>query len=52
MIVNTIARSSDFDDWLSSLTDEKAKARILARVLSATFRILAIARLREWAFPK
>ena len=30
-------RSSDFDAWLSQLTDQKAKARILARLASATF---------------
>ncbi|HVI06655.1 MAG TPA: type II toxin-antitoxin system RelE/ParE family toxin [Candidatus Binatia bacterium] len=34
--MNTLLRSSDFDDWLSRLTDQKAKARILARVRSAT----------------
>ena len=31
----TLLRSSDFDIWLSGLTDQKAKARILARLLSA-----------------
>lgn len=35
--VNTFVRSSDFDGWLSNLADQKAKARILARILSATF---------------
>jgi putative addiction module killer protein len=35
--VNTFVRSSDFDAWLSDLADHKAKARILARLLSATF---------------
>ena len=30
-------RSSDFDAWLSHLADQKAKARILARLTSATF---------------
>jgi putative addiction module killer protein len=35
--VNTFVRSSDFDEWLSNLSDQKAKARILARLLSATF---------------
>jgi len=35
--VNTFAQSSDFDAWLSSLADQKAKARILARLRSATF---------------
>jgi putative addiction module killer protein len=35
--MNTFVRSSGFDAWLSNLTDQKAKARILARLLSATF---------------
>ena len=35
--VNTFVRSSDFDAWLTDLADQKAKARILARLLSATF---------------
>jgi putative addiction module killer protein len=35
--VNTFVRSSHFDAWLSSLADQKAKARILARLLGATF---------------
>jgi len=35
--VNTFLRSSDFDAWLPDLADQKAKARILARILSATF---------------
>jgi putative addiction module killer protein len=35
--VNTLLRSSDFDAWLSHLADQKAKARILARLASATF---------------
>ena len=30
-------RSSDFDAWLSHLADQKAKARILARLASAAF---------------
>ena len=30
-------RSSDFDAWLSHLPDQKAKARILARLASAIF---------------
>ncbi|HEY6767021.1 MAG TPA: type II toxin-antitoxin system RelE/ParE family toxin [Candidatus Sulfotelmatobacter sp.] len=34
--MNTFFRSSDFDAWLSGLTDQKAKARILARLRSAT----------------
>ncbi len=32
----TFVRSSDFDAWLSGLSDFKAKARILARLRSAT----------------
>jgi putative addiction module killer protein len=32
----TFVRSSDFDAWLSALADSKAKARILARLRSAT----------------
>jgi putative addiction module killer protein len=35
--LNTLLRSSDFDEWLSYLADQKAKARILARLTSATF---------------
>jgi putative addiction module killer protein len=35
--LNTLLRSSDFDTWLSLLADQKAKARVLARLLSATF---------------
>ncbi|MGD0268945.1 MAG: type II toxin-antitoxin system RelE/ParE family toxin [Candidatus Sulfotelmatobacter sp.] len=35
--MNTFVRSSDFDVWLSTLADQKAKARILARLLSAAF---------------
>ena len=35
--MNTFSRSSDFDQWLFKLTDQKAKARILARLLAATF---------------
>jgi putative addiction module killer protein len=34
--LNTLLRSSDFDAWLSHLADQKAKARILARLTSAT----------------
>ncbi len=33
--MNTFIRSSEFDQWLSGLTDQKAKARILARLRSA-----------------
>ncbi|MCU1304637.1 MAG: putative addiction module killer protein [Candidatus Sulfotelmatobacter sp.] len=35
--LNTLLRSSVFDVWLSGLADPKAKARILARLRSATF---------------
>ena len=35
--MNTLLRSSDFDAWLSRLADQKAKARILARLASAEF---------------
>jgi len=35
--VNTLLRSSDFDEWLSHLADQKAKARILSRLVSAEF---------------
>lgn len=35
--MNTLLRSSDFDAWLSRVADHKAKARILARLGSATF---------------
>lgn len=35
--MNTFLRSPNFDAWLSALADLKAKARILARIRSATF---------------
>jgi putative addiction module killer protein len=35
--LNTLLRSSEFDAWLSHVADLKAKARILARLRSATF---------------
>jgi putative addiction module killer protein len=35
--MNSFVRSSDFDDWLSNLDDQRATARILARLRSATF---------------
>lgn len=35
--MNTLLRSSDFDAWLLHLADQKAKARILARLASAEF---------------
>jgi len=34
--MNTFIRSSDFDAWLTTLADHKGKARILARLRSAT----------------
>jgi putative addiction module killer protein len=34
--MNTFFRSPEFDAWLSGLTDFRAKARILARLRSAT----------------
>jgi putative addiction module killer protein len=36
MRMKILVRSSDFDVWLSSLADHKAKARILARLRGAT----------------
>ena len=33
----TLVRSSEFDLWLATLADEKGKARILARLASASF---------------
>lgn len=33
----TLLRSAKFDDWLGGLADLKAKARVLARLRSATF---------------
>lgn len=33
--LHTLLRSSDFDEWLSRLADQKAKARILARLTAA-----------------
>ncbi len=32
----TLLRSSDFDSWLSGLADPQGKARVLARLRSAT----------------
>ena len=34
--MNTFLRSSEFDAWLAALADLKAKARVLARLRSAT----------------
>ena len=34
--MNTFVRSSDFDAWLTALGDHNGKARILARLRSAT----------------
>ena len=50
--MNTFLRSSDFDAWLSDLADQKAKARILARILSATFGNFGIANPWARAFPR
>lgn len=33
--MNIFVRSSDFDAWLAGLADQKAKARVLARLRSA-----------------
>ena len=33
--VNNLVRSAGFDVWLAELADQKAKARILARLVSA-----------------
>ena len=33
--MNTLLRSGHFDAWLAGLADQKAKARILARLVSA-----------------
>ena len=35
--MNTLVTSEEFDGWLRALTDHKGKARILARLRSATF---------------
>ena len=35
--MNTLVQSSEFVAWLSVLADQRAKARILARLRSATF---------------
>jgi putative addiction module killer protein len=34
--MNMFVRSSEFDAWLSGLAEQKAKARVLARLRSAT----------------
>lgn len=34
--MNSFLRSPDFDAWMTGLLDQKAKARILARIRSAT----------------
>jgi putative addiction module killer protein len=33
--MNTFLRTQEFDDWLTKLRDQVAKARILARIRSA-----------------
>ena len=35
--MNTIISSTEFDAWLARIVDQKAKARILARLRSAAF---------------
>jgi hypothetical protein len=42
----------DFDAWLAHLADHKAKARILARLASATFGNFGDCDLSAKAFPK
>jgi putative addiction module killer protein len=34
--MNTLLRTDEFDDWLQRLRDQKARARILARLVSAS----------------
>jgi probable addiction module antidote protein len=51
--LNTFLRSSAFDDWLTHVLDQKAKARILARIASAVFlEILAIVDRLAREFPR
>ena len=33
----TVLRTNEFDEWLVSLKDSKAKARVLARIRSAEY---------------
>jgi len=35
--MNTFIQSSNFSSWLAALSDQKAKARVLARIQSAAF---------------
>jgi putative addiction module killer protein len=35
--VNAIERTAEFNDWLTTVRDRKAQARILARIVSAEF---------------
>ena len=35
--MHSILRSTEFDVWLSGLSDERGKARIAARIISAEF---------------
>ena len=42
--MNTFIRSNEFDQWLSNLSDQKAKARILARLRSAMHGNFGLAR--------
>jgi len=50
--MSTFVRSSNFDAWLSNLADQKAKARILARLASGHSEISAIANPSAKAFPR
>ena len=34
--MNTLLRTTDFDEWLQNLRDQKARARVLARLVSAS----------------
>ncbi len=46
-----MVRSSDFDAWLSGLADPKAKARVLARLRSATFGNFGVSEMRIHVGP-
>jgi putative addiction module killer protein len=34
--MNTLLRTTEFDDWLKNLRDQKARARVIARLVSAS----------------
>ena len=34
--MNTLLRTSEFDDWLKELRNQKARARVLARLVAAS----------------